>query len=56
VSTRIERMKVCLNGGRGRADHPAVPLTPAELAASAVAGNAELVRLALQIWTASRPP
>src|SRR5215468_5583934 len=37
---RIERMKVCLNGGRGRADHPAVPLTPAELAASAVAAVA----------------
>src|SRR5262244_3109484 len=33
-------MKVCLNGGRGRADHPAVPLTPAELAASAVAAVA----------------
>ena len=40
VSTGIERMKVCLNGGRGRADHPAVPLTPAELAASAVAAVA----------------
>ena len=33
-------MKVCLNGGRGRADHPAVPLTPAKLAASAVAAAA----------------
>ena len=37
---RIERMKACLNGGRSRADHPAVPLTPAELAASAVAAVA----------------
>jgi uncharacterized protein (DUF849 family) len=26
----------CLNGGRTRADHPAVPLTPAELAADAI--------------------
>jgi uncharacterized protein (DUF849 family) len=33
-------MKVCLNGGRGRADHPAVPLTPAQLAASTVAAVA----------------
>lgn len=48
VGTPIERMKVCLNGGRGRADHPAVPLTPAELAASAaaaVAAGAEAVHL-----------
>ena len=30
-------MKACLNGGRDRGDHPAVPLTPAELAASAAA-------------------
>jgi uncharacterized protein (DUF849 family) len=29
--------KACLNGGRTRAEHPAVPLTPAELAADAVA-------------------
>jgi uncharacterized protein (DUF849 family) len=45
---RIERMKVCLNGGRDRGDHPAVPLTPAELAASAaaaVAAGAEAVHL-----------
>jgi len=33
-------MKVCLKGGRGREDHPAVPLTPAELAASAAAATA----------------
>ncbi|HTZ91472.1 MAG TPA: 3-keto-5-aminohexanoate cleavage protein [Streptosporangiaceae bacterium] len=41
-------MKVCLNGGRGRADHPGVPVTPAELAASAaaaVAAGAEAVHL-----------
>ncbi|GIG70713.1 3-keto-5-aminohexanoate cleavage protein [Phytomonospora endophytica] len=30
-------IKVCLNGGRLRRDHPAVPLTPAELAADAAA-------------------
>jgi uncharacterized protein (DUF849 family) len=48
VGTRIERMKVCLNGGRARQDHPGVPLTPAELAASAeaaVAAGAEAVHL-----------
>jgi uncharacterized protein (DUF849 family) len=41
-------MKVCLNRGRGREDHPAVPLTPAELAASAaaaVAAGAEAAHL-----------
>jgi uncharacterized protein (DUF849 family) len=37
VNTGIERVKVCLNGGRSRDDHPAVPLAPAELAASAAA-------------------
>jgi uncharacterized protein (DUF849 family) len=31
------RVKACLNGGRTRAEHPAVPLTPAELAADAIA-------------------
>jgi uncharacterized protein (DUF849 family) len=30
-------VKACLNGGRTRAEHPAVPLTPDELAADAVA-------------------
>ncbi len=30
-------MKACLNGGRTRTEHPAVPLTPAELAADAIA-------------------
>src|SRR5712691_9646532 len=33
-------MKVCLNGGLSRADHPAAPLTPAQLAASAAAAVA----------------
>ncbi|MBV8998252.1 MAG: 3-keto-5-aminohexanoate cleavage protein [Solirubrobacterales bacterium] len=32
-------VKACLNGGRARTDHPAVPLTPAELAADAVAAR-----------------
>ena len=30
-------MKACLNGGRTRSEHPAVPLTPAEVAADAIA-------------------
>jgi uncharacterized protein (DUF849 family) len=30
-------VKACLNGGRTRAEHPAVPLTPSELAADALA-------------------
>jgi uncharacterized protein (DUF849 family) len=41
-------MKACLNGERSRADHPAVPVTPAELAASAaaaVAAGAQAVHL-----------
>jgi uncharacterized protein (DUF849 family) len=29
-------VKACLNGGRTRTEHPAVPLTPAELAADAI--------------------
>jgi uncharacterized protein (DUF849 family) len=33
-------LKACLNGGRMRADHPAVPLAPPELAADAVAVRA----------------
>jgi uncharacterized protein (DUF849 family) len=44
----VERMKVCLNGRRGRAEHPAVPLTPTELAAAAAAAvtaGAEAVHL-----------
>lgn len=30
-------VKACLNGGRMRTEHPAVPMTPAEIAADAVA-------------------
>jgi uncharacterized protein (DUF849 family) len=48
VGNRIERIKACLNGGRRRSDHPGVPVTPAELAASAaaaVAAGAEAVHL-----------
>jgi uncharacterized protein (DUF849 family) len=30
-------VKACLNGGRSRAEHPSVPLSPAELAADALA-------------------
>jgi uncharacterized protein (DUF849 family) len=30
-------LKACLNGGRTRAEHPAVPLSPAELGADAIA-------------------
>jgi uncharacterized protein (DUF849 family) len=30
-------VKACLNGGRTRAEHPAVPMSPAELAADAIA-------------------
>jgi uncharacterized protein (DUF849 family) len=44
----IERLKVCLNGKRRRAEHPAVPVTPAELAreaAAAMAAGAEAVHL-----------
>jgi uncharacterized protein (DUF849 family) len=44
----IERIKVCLNGRRGQAEHPAVPVTAGELAASAaaaVAAGAEAVHL-----------
>jgi hypothetical protein len=44
----IERIKACLNGGRRRDEHPAVPVTPAELAAAAAAAvraGAEAVHL-----------
>jgi uncharacterized protein (DUF849 family)/ribosomal protein S18 acetylase RimI-like enzyme len=48
VNTPVKRLKVCLNGGRSREDHPAVPLAPVELAASAAAAvdaGAEAVHL-----------
>ncbi|HTJ36883.1 MAG TPA: 3-keto-5-aminohexanoate cleavage protein [Dactylosporangium sp.] len=44
----IARIKVALNGGRHRGAHPALPCTPAELAAAAraaVAAGAEAVHL-----------
>jgi uncharacterized protein (DUF849 family) len=37
VAARIRRVKACLNGQRDAADHPAVPVTPAQLAAAAAA-------------------
>jgi uncharacterized protein (DUF849 family) len=48
MAERIERIKACLNGGRSRAEHPGVPVTPAELAAEAaasVSAGAEAVHL-----------
>jgi uncharacterized protein (DUF849 family) len=48
MTDRLERIKVCLNGRRGKADHPAVPVTPDELAAEAAAAvkaGAEAVHL-----------
>jgi uncharacterized protein (DUF849 family) len=48
MSGEIRLIKACLNGGRGRAEHPAVPVTPLELAraaADAVAAGAEAVHL-----------
>jgi uncharacterized protein (DUF849 family) len=35
VSRRTTRVKACLNGQRTRADNPAIPITPQEVAASA---------------------
>jgi uncharacterized protein (DUF849 family) len=46
--TPIRTLKACLNGKRTKAEHPAVPVTPAELAseaAAAVAAGAEAVHL-----------
>jgi len=37
VSQRLQLIKVCSNGDRARGDHPAVPITPDELARDAVA-------------------
>ena len=48
MSNRIERIKACLNGRRSRREHPAVPITPAELAESgraAVAAGAEALHV-----------
>src|SRR3984957_189856 len=46
--TPVCTLKACLNGNRPRAENPAVPVTPAELArdaAAAVAAGAEAVHL-----------
>jgi uncharacterized protein (DUF849 family) len=48
VGLKIERIKACLNGGRRRDEHSAVPITPDELAgaaAAAVAAGAEALHL-----------
>jgi uncharacterized protein (DUF849 family) len=48
VTERALRIKACLNGERRRDEHPAVPVTPAELAesaAGAVAAGAQAVHL-----------
>ncbi|MBB2942730.1 uncharacterized protein (DUF849 family) [Actinoplanes lutulentus] len=40
MDSTIKRIKACLNGGRSRDEHPAVPVTPGELAADAAAAVA----------------
>ena len=48
MADRIWRLKACLNGRRDPAEHPAVPVTPAQLAtaaAAAVAAGAEAVHV-----------
>lgn len=48
MSTGVQRIKVCLNGRRGRDEHPAVPLSPHEVAvaaAEAVDAGAEAVHV-----------
>jgi uncharacterized protein (DUF849 family) len=48
VAEGVTRLKACLNGGRQPAEHPAVPRTPAELAAAAqdaVEAGADAVHL-----------
>jgi uncharacterized protein (DUF849 family) len=48
LAARVRRVKTCLNGRRDPADHPAVPITPAQLAAAAadaVAAGAEAVHV-----------
>ena len=37
MTSRLPRVKACLNGGRSTAEHPAVPIAPAGLAAEAAA-------------------
>jgi uncharacterized protein (DUF849 family) len=48
VAARIERIKACLNGRRAPSQHPAVPVTPPQLAVAAggaVAAGAEAVHV-----------
>jgi uncharacterized protein (DUF849 family) len=48
MTDRVRRLKACLNGRRTPADHPAVPITPDQLAAAAagaVTAGAEAVHL-----------
>jgi uncharacterized protein (DUF849 family) len=48
MADRIWRLKACLNGRRDPAEHPAVPVTPAQLAAAgagAVAAGAEALHV-----------
>jgi uncharacterized protein (DUF849 family) len=48
VQSKVVRLKACLNGGRRREDHPAVPITPGELAreaAGVVASGAEALHV-----------
>lgn len=48
MTDRLQRLKACLNGGWTKAQHPAVPVTPAELAAEAegaVRAGAEAVHI-----------
>lgn len=48
MTPAITRIKACLNGRRAAADHPALPVTPAQLAdaaAAATAAGAEAVHL-----------
>lgn len=40
LADRVRRVKACLNGQRSTADHTAVPVTPAQLAAAAAAAAA----------------
>ena len=48
MAGRVRRVKACLNGGRDQAEHPAIPVTPAQLAAesaAAVAAGAEALHV-----------
>ena len=45
MASHIHRIKACLNGVRGADEHPALPLTSAELAADAAAWSLREPRL-----------